>query len=390
MSTKKGLGRTNHALAINDSKTFIAKEDLTLDDDRDHHAAAVKVYRRSEIDQSFKYLASIGIENDISSTSQRRGGRMIKKIEFAPTMFGTVLGVLLFNGSLEIWRKREYMTRPDLMFTSEEIFNEFDEEGVENGGGSVREKEDDDDESVFTFVKCARLKSSDSSYTSFSFAPNEHGLVVICGEKDGSLDVYGSTRDARDVKDLTLSEAATHFMESEEFAGNLIYDAPLFEVCNRIESERPGGEVIDLQWRFESPNAATVAVAFKWDDSSFEIKRFVYKHSADRWIEQTNAMYKSSQSVAKMDWSKDGSRIVFVEGGSRAVILDTSGEFSHEDEVARNLGNLEFESDIVSVSFNELGTHLAVTTEGNTTAIVYKESLTRKRMWDPVGQVFSD
>ena len=73
-------------------------------------------------------------------------------------------------------------------------------------------------------------------------------------------------------------------------------------------------------------------------------------------------------------------------------MLDTSGEFSHEDEKPsrRNLGNLEFESDIESVSFNELGTHVAVTTaNGKGDVLVYKESLTRKLTWEPIGKIVS-
>ena len=240
-------------------------------------------------------------------------------------------------------------------------------------------------------------------YTSFSFAPSEHGLLLACGRSDGEIDIYATTRDARDVRDPSLPRATTHYLESSGSGKNegeiAMYDDtlnPLFETCHKVVAERSfssRAEVSDVAWRFESPNAPTLAAAFSFSDNeAFEIRRFVYKRNCDTWTEQENAMYASKEKLSRVDWSKDGSRMVFVEGARRAVVLDTSGEFSHEDEKPsrRNLGNFEFESDIESVSFNELGTHVAVTTaSGKGEVFVYKESLTRKRTWEPIGKIVS-
>jgi hypothetical protein len=319
-------------------------------------------------------------------------------MEFAPSAFGTIFAVLTKRGSVEAFVARELATRPDVVFEEEEEDfekGEFEGEGEGKGETFLRAQT----------LRPKRWKHLESSlvYTSFSFAPSEHGLLLACGRSDGEIDIYATTRDARDVRDPSLPRATTHYLESSGSGKNegqiAMYDDtlnPLFETCHEVVAERSfssRAEVSDVAWRFESPNAPTLAAAFSFSDNeAFEIRRFVYKRNCDTWTEQENAMYASKEKLSRVDWSKDGSRMVFVEGNRRAVVLDTSGEFSHEDEKPsrRNLGNFEFESDIESVSFNELGTHVAVTTaSGKGEVFVYKESLTRKRTWEPIGKIVS-
>jgi len=335
------------------------------------------------------------------------------KMEFAPSVFGTLFACLTKRGHVEVFVAKEVATRPDAVFAEEE---EEEEEDFGGGGDATRrneEKEEEEEEGKFLraqTLRPKRWKNNESgavlSYTSFSFAPSEHGLLLACGRSDGEIDIYAPTRDARDVWDPSLPRATMHYLESSNINNggvdegvNAMYDEnlnPLFETCHEVVAERSfssHAEVVDIAWRFESPNAPTVAAAFSFSDGgAFEIRRFVYARNCDKWVEQENAVYASRERLSHMDWSKDGSRMVFVEGGRRAVVLDTSGEFSHEDEKPsrRNLGNFEFESDIESVSFNELGTHVAVTTaSGKGEVFIYKESLTKKRTWEPIGKVVS-
>ena len=375
---------TTTATCTNDSKTLLSI------------ASSVNVVHVSK--------RLIGTES--SSSSFERFSRVpiesnATKMEFAPSVFGTVLACLTKRGHVELFVAKERATRPDVLFEEEE---EDEDDGTCDGRGAFEKEEKDE-----KFLRAQTLKPKNQSrkdsgitYTSFSFAPNEHGLLVACGRSDGEMDIYATTRDVRDVRDPSLPEATMHYLESsnngDEENNATMYDEsvnPLFETCHKIVAERSfcgHAEVVDIAWRFESPNAPTIAAAFSYSDDTFDIRRFVYKSQCDKWMEQGNAMYVSKEKLSNIDWSKDGSRIVFVEGGHRAVVLDTSGEFSHEDEKPsrRNLGNLEFESDIESVSFNELGTHVAVTTaNGKGDVLVYKESLTRKRTWEPIGKIVS-
>ena len=83
------------------------------------------------------------------------------------------------------------------------------------------------------------------------------------------MDIYATTRDVRDVRDPSLPEATMHYLESsnngDEENNATMYDEivhPLFETCHKIVAERSfcgHAEVVDVAWRFESPNAPTIA-----------------------------------------------------------------------------------------------------------------------------------
>ena len=100
---------------------------------------------------------------------------------------------------------REFATRPDVVFEEEETEDfekgEFEGEGEGKGETFLRAQT----------LRPKRWKHLESSlvYTSFSFAPSEHGLLLACGRSDGEIDIYATTRDARDVRDPSLPRATT-------------------------------------------------------------------------------------------------------------------------------------------------------------------------------------
>ena len=204
------------------------------------------------------------------------------------------------RGHVELFVAKERATRPDVLFEEEED----EDDGTCDGRGAFEKEEKDE-----KFLRAQTLKPKNQSrkdsgitYTSFSFAPNEHGLLVACGRSDGEMDIYATTRDVRDVRDPSLPEATMHYLESsnngDEENNATMYDEsvnPLFETCHKIVAERSfcgHAEVVDVAWRFESPNAPTIAAAFSYSDDTFDIRRFVYRSRCDKWMEQGNALYR--------------------------------------------------------------------------------------------------